>query len=157
MKPYLHAKSSVKRFGGSTEDYIDIHNFMDSSKGAIGDCRHRALTHTTWFLSNVLERVFGLNITLANGKEVSVRDVGEQHILEDFGGKYIPTPQDFLANMPIEPWMVNGREGCPHSSSKLMKPVEPQEKLSKVQSVFENAEAATAKLEKEVFFDASKQ
>lgn len=48
-KPYIHAISSAKRFGGKPEDYIEIHNLMDSSKGAIPDNRHRALTHNSWF------------------------------------------------------------------------------------------------------------
>jgi len=42
-KPFIHAESSVKRWGGKPEDYIEIHNLMDSSKGAIADHRHRAL------------------------------------------------------------------------------------------------------------------
>ena len=92
-KPWIHAVSSARRFGGTPEHYLPIHDFLDSSKGAIADSRHRALTHTSWFLSNVLERVFGHNIDIG-GKLVSVRDVGEQHILEDFGGRFIPTPQE---------------------------------------------------------------
>jgi len=30
--PLLHAKSSVKKFGGKVEDYIDIHNWFDATK-----------------------------------------------------------------------------------------------------------------------------
>lgn len=56
-KPYIHAQSSVRKFGGKIEDYEPIHAFMDCSKGAIADNRHRALTHNSWFLSNILERV----------------------------------------------------------------------------------------------------
>ena len=59
-KPHIHAVSSAKRYGGSPDDYLDIHQFMDSSKGAIADNRHRALTPHSWFLSVVLERVFGV-------------------------------------------------------------------------------------------------
>jgi len=31
MKPHRHARNSVKKFGGSEEDYLDIHNFMNVS------------------------------------------------------------------------------------------------------------------------------
>ena len=32
MHPILHAKSSVKKFGGKWEDYIHIHNWFDETK-----------------------------------------------------------------------------------------------------------------------------
>lgn len=103
-KPYVHALSSARRWGGAPEDYLPIHDFLDSSKGVVADNRHRALTHTAWFLSVVLERVFGHTLTNADGRTVSVRDVGEQHVLEDFGG-FIPTAQDYLQAVPHAPWM----------------------------------------------------
>lgn len=117
-KPYIHAVSSARRFGGVPDDYLPIHNLMDSSKGAIADNRHRVLTHTSWFLSEILERVFGSTITNSAGRVVSVRDVGEQHILEDFGGRFIPTPQDYIESMEFADWMQNGK-GVPPSSFKL--------------------------------------
>ena len=104
-KPYIHSLSSVKKFGGIPEDYLEIHQLMDSSKGAIPDNRHRALTHTSWFLSTILERIFGITIVNSEGKTVSVRDIGEQHILEDYGGRFIPTAQDFLQEIPYKTWM----------------------------------------------------
>lgn len=119
-KPYIHALSSARKFGGVPEDYLEIHNLMDSSKGAIADNRHRVLTHTSWFLSTILERVFGTTITNSAGRVVSVRDVGEQHILEDFGGRYIPTAQDYIEYMDFADWMQNGK-GSPPSSVKLDK------------------------------------
>lgn len=118
-KPYVHAVSSARRWGGTPADYLPIHDLLDSSKGAIGDSRHRALTHTTWFLSVILERVFGTTITISTGRVVSVRDVGEQHILEDYGGRFIPTPQDFLHGVPLEDWMLNGRGEPPASVKQL--------------------------------------
>jgi len=119
MKPWVHSVSSALRFGGVPEDYLEIHNFMDSSKGAIPDNRHRALTHTSWFLSVVLERVFGATMKNSAGGVFSVRDIGEQHILEDYGGRYIPTAQDFLQGIPWADWMDNGK-GCPPSHAKLV-------------------------------------
>lgn len=104
-KPYVHALRSVRRWGGVPEDYLPIHDLLDASKAALADNRHRALTHNAWFLSVILERIFGPTLTNADGRVVSVRDVGEQHVLEDFGGRYIPTAQDFLAAIPHEAWM----------------------------------------------------
>ena len=118
-KPWIHALSSAKRFGGKPEDYLPIHNLLDESKGAIADSRHRALTHTSWFLSVILERIFGTTLTNSNGKQISVRDVGEQHILEDFGSRFIPTPQDYLEHMELKDWMINGRKGTPSSFRKI--------------------------------------
>lgn len=118
-KPYIHALSSAKRFGGKPEDYLEIHNLMDSSKAVIADSRHRALTHTSWFVGFILEKIFGTTIQNSDGKTVSVRDVGEQHILEDFGHRFIPSAQDFLEGMEMKEWMVSGR-GVPPSFAKLV-------------------------------------
>lgn len=123
-KPWIHAESSAKKFGGLPTDYIDIHNFLDSSKGTIADSRHRALTHTSWFLSTVLERVFGVIIQNSDGRKVSVRDIGEQHILEDFGGRFIPSAQDYLQNIELDEWMVSGK-GSPPSFAKLFRKLVP--------------------------------
>lgn len=117
-KPWIHAESSARRFGGKPEDYIEIHNLMDSSKGAIADNRHRALTHNSWFLSVILERIFGVTITNSAGRRISVRDIGEQHILEDFGKRFIPSAQDYLAEMEFKDWMQNG-QGTPPSFARL--------------------------------------
>jgi hypothetical protein len=125
MKPWVHALSSAKQFGGKPDDYLEIHNFLDSSKGVMTDNRHRALTHNAWFLSVVLERVFGVNIANSDGKLVSVRSIGEQHVGEDFGG-FIPSAQDYLQEMEFVPWMNNGR-GLPPSCAKLYKKRKPIE------------------------------
>lgn len=119
-KPWIHAVSSAKKFGGIPEDYIEIHNLMDSSKGTIADSRHRALTHNAWFLSVILERVFGVTITNREGNKISVRDIGEQHILEDYRLRFIPSAQDFLQEIEVKEWMISGK-GQPPSSAKLYK------------------------------------
>src|SRR5271156_6239239 len=102
-KPLLHSISSAKKFGGKWEDYISLHEFLDSSKGVIADNRHRALTHNSWFLSVVIERVFGVTIQNSAGKTISVRDVAEQHVIEDLG--CIPSGQDYLAELEYKQWM----------------------------------------------------
>lgn len=57
MKPFKHAKGSVARWGGRREDYQPIHDFIDSSKMAMPDMRHRAALHNA-FGCFVVERVF---------------------------------------------------------------------------------------------------
>lgn len=111
--PLIHAESSVKRYGGIVEDYLEIHKFMDSSKACVSDNRHRFLTHNSWFVVNVLPRVFGEMITNSDGKRVPVKDIGEYHILEDFRMKFIPTPQDYAEHLEITDWMNNG-SGVPN-------------------------------------------
>jgi len=56
----------------------------------------------------------GTEIQNSEGKYVQVRDIAEQHIAEDFAGKFIPTLQDYVESMPLEDWMQNG-QGCPPS------------------------------------------
>lgn len=102
MKPYLHGIVSVKKFGGKPEDYQEIHDFLDSSKAHMADMRHRALLHNSYGIY-ICERLFGHNITNSAGKLVSVRDIAEQHILDDMGR--IPTVQDYLRHLPMLPWL----------------------------------------------------
>lgn len=121
-KPWIHAESSARRWGGKAEDYLPIHNLLDSSKSTIADSRHRALTHNAWFIGpgGPLELIFGVVLTNAAGRQVSVRGIGEQHILEDFGGRFIPSAQDYLEGIPMAEWMVQGKGSPPPSSKQLV-------------------------------------
>jgi hypothetical protein len=105
MKPFCHAKNSARKWGGKPEDYQAIHDFFDSSKAAMPDVRHRAILHSAFGIF-VLEKVFGTTITNSDGRQVSVRDIGEDHVLEDLG--FIPTVERWLKHMPIETWMGGG-------------------------------------------------
>ena len=104
MKPLYHANASVKRHGGKVEDYLPIHNFFDSSKQCLADVRHRAILHSSFGIF-LLERVFGEYITNSDGKRVCVRDLGEEHVVEDLGT--IPSMEKWLRNLPIEDWMFS--------------------------------------------------
>jgi hypothetical protein len=103
---YYHAVSSARQFGGTPEDYQEIHDFMDSSKATMCDARHRAVLHHSFGVF-VVERVFGTTVTISTGKNIPVRLIAEQHIREDCGG-VVPTVQDWLARLPMEAWMVDG-------------------------------------------------
>ena len=139
MNPIVHAESSVKHFGGDINDYIHLHEKMDCSKGWIADNRHRVLTHTMFWIKEVMIPIYGSYITNSEGKRISTKDICERHILEDFKMKFIPTPQDFIQEMDFKDWMQNGNGICP-SAKKLYKdkaetapaPVEKPRELHKV-------------------------
>jgi len=117
-KPHIHAVSSAKRFKGKPEDYLKIHQWFDQTKAFVPDNRHRAILHSSFGIF-LCAQVFGDTITNSDGIKVSVRDIGEQHVLEDFGNKFIPTPQDYLEGMEYQEWMSNGRTGIPNSYKKI--------------------------------------
>jgi hypothetical protein len=102
MKPWIHCKSSVKKWGGTPDNYLPIHDFLDHSKGHLPDMRHRALLHSSFGIY-IVERVFGTLIINSDNVEVSTRDVAEQHVLEDMRG-FIPTVQDWLRDLPFTEW-----------------------------------------------------
>lgn len=102
MNAYIHSKLSVKRLGGKIEDYYPIHSFIDSTKELCSDNRHRIL-HNLWGIRRVIIPIFGSTITNSENKLVNVKDLCEKdHILPDFGNKFIPTLEDFI-NAITEP------------------------------------------------------
>ena len=103
----IHSKSSVKRWGGKIEDYIAIHELLDSPKATMNNNSSRMLTHNTWFAYTIIPKIFGYNIINSDGKSVDTIDIAMLHILEDYR-KFVPTPQDFLKHLEIQPWMNNG-------------------------------------------------
>ena len=106
--PLIHSKSSVKRWGGSVEDYLPIHELIDSPKATMNNNTSRCLTHNTWFAYTIVPRIFGYNITNSDGKSVDTVDIAMLHIAGDFRVKFVPTPQDYLQHMQLQPWMNNG-------------------------------------------------
>lgn len=103
MNSVHHARSAARKWGGDWEEYIEIEEFIDSSKKVLGDVRHRAIYHHTegvW----LCQRIFGRVIKVGDrGIEVPVRLVAERHIIEDLG--WLPSPADYMKNMPMEMWM----------------------------------------------------
>ena len=100
--PYHHSLSSIKKWGGTVEDYLPIHQWFDESKKITADFRHRALRHHAEGIL-MAEVVFGSAITLPTGRIVPVRWIGEQHVLEDLGR--IPSFTDWSRAIRPEPWM----------------------------------------------------
>jgi hypothetical protein len=102
MKPLHHANSSVRKYGGCVDDYIKIHSLIDYPKIAYAHVRHRAVFHNTlgpW----IAEQVFGEYLTNSDGRDISVRQIAEDHVVEDVG--FIPTLEKWLSKLPIENWM----------------------------------------------------
>jgi len=112
VNPHIHAKSSARRYGGVMEDYLDIHEYMDCSKDAVADVRHRILTHTPFFCERVIGRVFGSVRQNSEGKDYSPKQVAYDHIEEDFKGQ-IPATADWFLSLEFADWMQNGRTKCP--------------------------------------------
>lgn len=105
MNSWHHAQSAARKWGGVPEDYIEIEEFIDSSKKIIGDVRHRSVYHHTegvWLCQRIFGRVIPVEKT---HKEVlvPVRMVAERHILEDLG--WLPSPADYINHMAVSPWM----------------------------------------------------
>jgi hypothetical protein len=118
MNPEIHSKSSVKRWGGKIIDYIAIHELLDSPKSTMSNNSVRFLTHNTWFAYTIIPKIFGYNIINSDGKSVDTIDIAMLHIAEDYKGRFVPTPQDFLKHLEVQPWMNNGVKdlNCPQAT-----------------------------------------
>lgn len=121
---FIHAQASARHFGGKPEDYIAIHEWIDRYKGTFGDVRHRMFLHHAqgpW----MAQEVFGHFIEIMKDgriKKVLVRDIAENHIVEDLG--CIPSPGDWADCLNCHVWMGGkrnkfiGREEVLQSISK---------------------------------------
>ena len=122
MKPLVHARISAKRYGGIPEDYLEIHDFFDSTKMALPDIRHRMMLHNA-VGCYIAERIFGHTIVNSDNKTVHVRDIAENHIIEDLG--FIPTLEQCFKGMPIEAWM--GGKVSKYAAESAPQPVETKD------------------------------
>ena len=66
------------------------------------------LTHNIWFCYFIIPKIFGYNIINSTGRSIDTVDIAMLHVSEDFRGKFIPTVQDYLKHMEVQPWMCNG-------------------------------------------------
>tara|TARA_R110002020_G_scaffold335596_1_gene550771 strand:+ start:10178 stop:10537 length:360 start_codon:yes stop_codon:yes gene_type:complete len=98
--PKIHAKSSVKKWGGKEEDYQAIHDWFDETKSWIGHSNHRIFRHHSEGIFES-EKVFGKSFVNSIGKTVYVRYVGEQHVREDCNN-YIPSAKEWLTVLHSE-------------------------------------------------------
>ena len=113
-KPWVHAESSVRHFGGVPEDYIHIHQFMDMSKEFYPNIFHRAIHHNSHgcFL---VEDMFGYRDTNSDGRKFYPRDIAEQHCQEDCSNT-IPTVEMWLSNLKEDHPL---KRGMPKMNSQI--------------------------------------
>jgi hypothetical protein len=104
---YYHALSSVRKWGGTSDDFLSLHQWFDESKAIFADPRHRALRHHAEGIF-MLEKLFGATIINSDGKVVPVRLIGEQHVIEDLG--FIPSFADWGRLIQPQTWMMKGRQ-----------------------------------------------
>lgn len=84
MKPLQHAQISQKTYGGSWSDYIEVHNFLDSSKTACAHFKHRFLLHHREGVE-LGARVFGETLMNSKNREIKIRGLLTDHLIEDVG------------------------------------------------------------------------
>jgi hypothetical protein len=104
--PLVHAERSARKWGGSADDYLPLHQWFDATKGHLADNRHRMLLHNSFGIL-LAEQVFGPALINGAGRRVFVRDVATQHVLEDLG--FVPSVAQCLEELPLRPWMAGSR------------------------------------------------
>jgi hypothetical protein len=77
MRPYQHAMSSAARCGGRWQDYLEVHEFIDSTKVFCADPRHRMVLHSVDFGSALA------GIAFPGRRDTD--DLVRQHVVEDLG------------------------------------------------------------------------
>ena len=105
--PNLHAKSSVRKWGGKPEDYLHIHEWFDETKAWLGNSFHRMFRHHSEGIF-VCEEKFGKTFINSDNKTVYTRYVGEQHVKEDCNN-YIPSAKewmDIMSNKKMPLWAL---------------------------------------------------
>lgn len=140
---YHHALSSAKRFGGEVDEYLALHTFMDSSKQAWADQRHRAILHNSFGIF-LTERVFGLEeevrllrkaldriprwlqrllgLAIPHDTPVTLTlSTGKRVPLRLLAEQhviedcgFIPSVAQYLGEMPKQPWMYRGASPLHH-------------------------------------------
>lgn len=69
---------------------------------AHAEVSHRLVFHSAFGIF-LIEGIFGKAIKNSAGDDVCVRDIAEQHVLEDLG--FIPSLTDWLHEVKLQPWM----------------------------------------------------
>jgi hypothetical protein len=100
MTPVHHAMHSAHRWGGPITAYLAVHAWLDQSKAAWSDPRHRAFLHHrqgATMAATLLPSMEGLR---------STREVAEDHIREDLG--FLPDAREWLVHLRAKSWMAQG-------------------------------------------------
>jgi len=84
MKPLQHAQISAKTHGGRWQDYIEVHNFLDSSKATCAHFKHRFLLHHREGVELGV-RILGETVINSENKQIETRRLLTDHLIEDVG------------------------------------------------------------------------
>lgn len=120
MKPYVHSERCVQKWGGQAADYQAINEMMDCHKSSVATNSGRSLLHHSLGINLIIPKIFGQTITNSDGLNISTAQIAELHVLDDFGGYFIPTFQDYVDLMEYQDWLNNGR-GSPPSHAQVLK------------------------------------
>lgn len=96
MKPLQHAQISRKTYGGCWQDYIEVHNFLDSSKAACAHFKHRFLLHHREGVE-LGARIFGETLVNSENKQIETRRLLTDHLIEDVG--IVATVEDWARDL----------------------------------------------------------
>lgn len=78
---YHHAMSSVKKWGGTVEDYLPLHRWFDETKTHFSDPRHRAIRHHSQGIG-WLQDTFGMAISLSTCAVCGNAEDHERHAID---------------------------------------------------------------------------
>lgn len=96
MHSYFHAMSSVRAYGGTIDDYLSLHSFLDATKEHYAGPLHRMFLHSTWGIYFV-EGLVGATYQRSDGRTIPLRLIIERHIAEDLGR--VPTLHEWLNDL----------------------------------------------------------
>jgi hypothetical protein len=105
-KALIHARASVRRYGGIEEDYLPLHELMDETKKTHATVAHRAVFHSSYGVW-LVEMILGRELLNSDGKKISTRQLAEEHVIEDLG--FIPSLDQWLSNVELQPWMAGSK------------------------------------------------
>jgi hypothetical protein len=77
MRPFQHSLSSTARMSEPWESHLPVHEFLDSTKFACADRRHRVVLHHSDLGAAIAARVFP--------ERPDVQAIVDQHVREDLG------------------------------------------------------------------------
>lgn len=86
MRPWQHARSSAARTDGDWRDDLPIHEFLDMTKAAHPDLRHRMILHNVDLGLALVQRAFP--------DRPDATEIARKHIVEDMNGA--PIAMDWL-------------------------------------------------------------
>lgn len=107
-EPLAHAERSARRWGGTPEDYLPIHEWLDATRAHVPDERHRRVLHNSFGIA-LAEQAFGPELVNAAGRAVRVADVARQHVRDELG--VVPTLAESLQDLPIRTPRPDRRTG----------------------------------------------